>query len=288
VHTGGERWSSLERPPLDERALRRALRAGEPGSWWRTVRVVESTSSTNAALADAARDGAEEAALLVAEHQHAGRGRMGRAWQTPARAALTFSVLVRPPVPVADWPWLPLLTGVAVAEAMRRGAGLQATVKWPNDVLVDDRKLAGILLERVETPTGPAAVLGIGLNVSAQRQELPVPSATSLALEGAITLDRPSLLLSLVRTLEPLYREWVRGGRSAGGLHEAYLARCSTVDRQVRVELPDGSAMTGLAETVDAAGRLVVATAAGRRAVAAGDVVHVRPRPRNAAGDTPI
>ena len=279
MHTSGERWSSLERPPLDERALRRALRAGEPGSWWRTVRVVGSIGSTNASLADAARAGAAEAALLVAEHQHAGRGRMGRSWQAPARSALTFSVLVRPQVPVADWPWLPLLTGVAVAEAIRRGAGVQAMVKWPNDVLVEDRKLAGVLLERVETPIGPAAVLGIGLNVSAQREELPVPSATSLALEDATTLDRPSLLLPVLRTLQPLYQEWVRPGRSSGGLREAYLARCSTLDRPVRVELPNGSTLTGLAETVDAAGRLVVATGTGRRTVAAGDVVHVRAAP---------
>jgi BirA family biotin operon repressor/biotin-[acetyl-CoA-carboxylase] ligase len=122
-------------------------------------------------------------------------------------------------------------------------------------------------------------VLGIGLNVSAQREELPVPSATSLALEGATTLDRPSLLLPVLRTLQPLYQEWVRPGRSSGGLREAYLARCSTLGRPVRVELPNGSTLTGLAETVDAAGRLVVATGTGRRTVAAGDVVHVRAAP---------
>jgi BirA family biotin operon repressor/biotin-[acetyl-CoA-carboxylase] ligase len=168
----------MEQPGASSAGRARAAagaQGGRAGSWWRTVRVVGSIGSTNASLADAARAGAAEAALLVAEHQHAGRGRMGRSWQAPARSALTFSVLVRPQVPVADWPWLPLLTGVAVAEAIRRGAGVQAMVKWPNDVLVEDRKLAGVLLERVETPIGPAAVLGIGLNVSAQREELRCP-----------------------------------------------------------------------------------------------------------------
>ena len=179
-------FSDLERPPLDARALRRALQVGQPGSWWRDLTVVGSTGSTNADLAAAARTGEAGqpggAAVLVAEHQLTGRGRLNRSWQAPFRSALTVSVLVHPQAPMARWPWLPLLSGVAVAEAVRRAAGVDATLKWPNDVLVEDRKLAGVLVERVETPVGPAAVLGIGLNVSATRAELPVVAATSLAL----------------------------------------------------------------------------------------------------------
>ena len=119
--------------------------------------------------------------MVVAEHQTAGRGRLDRSWETPPRAALTFSVLLRPSVGPEQWPWLPLLTGYAVGTALR-DAGFDAGVKWPNDVLIGDLKVAGILVERVDTPTGPAAVLGVGLNVSTTAEELPVPTATSLAL----------------------------------------------------------------------------------------------------------
>ncbi len=275
--TGAEQWSDLGRPPLDETAVRRALRVGDPGSWWRRLDVVASTGSTNADLAAEAAAGAPEAAVLVAEHQRAGRGRLGRGWEAPTRSALTLSVLVRPVVPAARWPWLPLLTGVAVVEAVRRACELDATLKWPNDVLVDDRKLAGVLLERVETAAGPAAVLGIGLNVTGTRAELPVPAATSLALEGAVSTDRQTVLVQLLRTLEALYLAWVRQQTPEGtDLHASYVRRCSTLGRQVRVELPDGTVHTGRADSVDATGRLVLATGGGRVVVGAGDVVHVR------------
>jgi len=270
-------FSDLERPPLDARALRRALQVGQPGSWWRDLTVVGSTGSTNADLAAAARTGEAGqpggAAVLVAEHQLTGRGRLNRSWQAPFRSALTVSVLVHPQAPMARWPWLPLLSGVAVAEAVRRAAGVDATLKWPNDVLVEDRKLAGVLVERVETPVGPAAVLGIGLNVSATRAELPVVAATSLALEQASTVDRQTILLRLLRTLEALHAAWTD---APDKLQDSYVRRCSTLGRQVRVELPDGSAVVGLAESVDTSGRLVVATSVGRRTLAVGDVRHVR------------
>jgi len=268
-------YTALDRPPLDARVLRRALQVGVPGSWWRQLAVVEATDSTNADLAAAARSGPSEGAtVLVAEHQRAGRGRLGRGWQAPARSALTFSVLVHPRLSATRWPWLPLLTGVAVAEAVRRTAEVDAVLKWPNDVLVDDRKLAGVLLERVDTPAGPAAILGVGLNVSATRTELPVPTATSLALLDAACTDRQPVLLAVLRILQALYGEWVD---DLDGLHASYVHRCSTLGRQVRVDLPDGSAVTGVAESIDAGGRLVVTTGAGRRVLAAGDVVHVRP-----------
>ena len=238
-------FHDLDRPPLDQQALRRSLRAGEPGSWWRTADVVDVTASTNADLGERARAGAEEAAVLVAEHQTAGRGRMGRGWEAPPSSALTLSVLVRPDVVAARWPWLPLLAGAAVAEAVSRTTGLDAGLKWPNDVVVDDRKLAGVLLERVETPRGPAAVIGVGLNVSLRPDELPVPTATSLALESGEPVDRQPLLLSVLRTLASLYRAWAAEEGDPSGLHPAYVRRCTTIGRQVRVDLPDGSTVRG-------------------------------------------
>src|SRR6185436_16421062 len=124
-----------------------------------------------------------EGLVVVAEHQTAGRGRLDRTWQTPARAALTVSVLLRPRTAAGDWPWFPLLAGCAAALALRR-LGALVELKWPNDVLLGDAKLAGILTERVDTAPEPALVLGIGINVGMTSDELPVETATSLAVAG--------------------------------------------------------------------------------------------------------
>jgi BirA family transcriptional regulator, biotin operon repressor / biotin---[acetyl-CoA-carboxylase] ligase len=168
------------RPVLDAARLNAAL-ASRPGLW-REVRVVEETGSTNADLLSQARSGAGEGLVLVAEAQTSGRGRMGRRWISPPRRALTFSVLLRPTVPAGLLGWVPLLAGVAVASALQRTAGVDARLKWPNDVLVDGAKIAGILAER----WGNAIVIGTGINVLQQRGELPVPTATSLLVaQGA-------------------------------------------------------------------------------------------------------
>ena len=241
------------------------------------VELFETATSTNAVAAARARDGAEEGLVVVAEHQTAGRGRLDRAWETPARSSLTFSLLVRPTVPPGDWPWLPLLTGYTVAKTLR-AEGYAVGVKWPNDVLAGDRKLVGILVERVETPTGPAAVLGVGLNVSLTADELPVPTATSLALESGATPDRTHLLVELLRSLREAYDAWQAGGADGTTrLRSSYATACVTVGRDVRVDLPGGRVLTGRATGIDQAGRLVVLTGDGETVVGAGDVVHVRP-----------
>ncbi|MGH3275191.1 MAG: biotin--[acetyl-CoA-carboxylase] ligase, partial [Streptosporangiaceae bacterium] len=171
---------------LDENTLRAAVLTS--GSMWSALDVVAQTGSTNADLLAAAKAGAPHGTVLAAEHQTSGRGRQGRAWSTPPEArALTFSVLVRPAgVPPSGRGWLPLLTGVAVARALRAEAGVDAVLKWPNDVLAGGAKLAGILAEQV----GDAIVVGIGINVSARTEDLPPPgpgalAATSLAVLGA-------------------------------------------------------------------------------------------------------
>ncbi|HEV8055605.1 MAG TPA: biotin--[acetyl-CoA-carboxylase] ligase, partial [Nocardioidaceae bacterium] len=154
-------YADLDRPPLDPAALRRSLVDG--ASRWRDIVVRESVESTNAEVAELALGGAGEGVVVVAEHQRGGRGRQGRVWQAPPRSGLAVSMLLRPDrVAAARWPWLPLLTGVAVAEAVRRCADVEAVLKWPNDVLVGGRKLAGILVERVEVGGRAAAVVGIG------------------------------------------------------------------------------------------------------------------------------
>jgi BirA family biotin operon repressor/biotin-[acetyl-CoA-carboxylase] ligase len=241
------------------------------------VEVLAESPSTNAALAARARAGAAAGLVLVAEHQTAGRGRLDRSWVTPPRAALTFSMLLAPTgVPSARWPWLPLLVGVAVADGVARATGVQCGLKWPNDVQVGERKLAGILVERVDGPRGAAAVVGIGLNVSTGRDELPVQTATSLALEGA-SVDRTTLLGELLGAVAGRYAGWCEvGGDATRGLLAAYTQVSSTIGRPVRVDLPHGEQVTGEAVGVDEGGRLRVATDAGERVLGAGDVVHVR------------
>ncbi len=237
--------------------------------------VVEETGSTNADLARAAGEGAPEGAVLIAERQSAGRGRLGRTWSAPARSALTFSVLLRPPVPPARQGWLPLLVGLAAASAVRRIGEVDARLKWPNDLLIDGRKLAGVLAERV----GAAVVVGIGLNVSLRAEELPVPTATSLAVEKAACADRDPLVRAVLREIESHYADWIAtgGDADASGLRAAYLAANVTVGMEVRVELPGDRTLTGVATGIDEVGRLLVMSDGREHAMSAGDVVHVRP-----------
>jgi BirA family biotin operon repressor/biotin-[acetyl-CoA-carboxylase] ligase len=268
-----ENWTDLERPPLRAHQLRRALVLAD--SFFSDIRVVDQTTSTNADLAGRARSGAAEGAVLIAESQTGGRGRLDRSWTAPPRAGLTFSVLFRPAFPPARWSWLSLMASVAVAAPLGRLSGLDVRVKWPNDVLVEEQKVAGILAERVED----AVVLGIGLNVSQRREELPVSSATSLVIAGSEVVDRDPLLRSVLRSLSRLYSELqeANGDPEAAGLRSAYAGMCATLGRDVRVELPGGNRLDGAAVDVDLEGRLVVRRATGAlEQVAAGDVVHVR------------
>ncbi|GGR70180.1 biotin--[acetyl-CoA-carboxylase] ligase [Streptomyces aureoverticillatus] len=276
------RWSDLDRPPLDAGALRRAL--VREGSLWTSLDVVADTGSTNTDLA-ARADELPEGAVLVAERQSAGRGRLDRRWSAPARSGLFFSVLLKPDdVPVERWGWLPLLTGVAVAAGISRSAGVDTALKWPNDLLVtvgdEERKAGGILAERAGSVGGGGVVIGIGVNVTLRADELPVPGAGSLALAGAVSTDRDPVLRAVLRELERWYGEWRAAGGDPGAarLQEAYAAGCATLGRVVRAELPGGRAVTGEAVAVDGDGRLVLATEDGvREPVGAGDVVHLRP-----------
>jgi BirA family transcriptional regulator, biotin operon repressor / biotin---[acetyl-CoA-carboxylase] ligase len=271
------RWSDLERPALDGPALSDALT--RDSSLWRSLEVVPEIGSTNAELvaraaADPEGGGAPEGTVLVAEHQVTGRGRLDRSWTSPPRAGLTVSFLLRPDVPAARKGWLPLLTGVALAEAVAEGTGVLPSLKWPNDLLAaDGRKLAGILAES----TGRAVVVGVGLNVSTTTAELP-DTGTSLARVLGTTVDRAPVLLAFLRAFERRYRRWteVLGDPVSSGLAQDYLAWSSTVGTEVAVGLPDGSTLEGTAQAVDWDGRLVVATAQGTVELASGDVQHVR------------
>jgi BirA family biotin operon repressor/biotin-[acetyl-CoA-carboxylase] ligase len=260
--------------PLDADVLRTSL-VGP----WAQVDVVERTGSTNADLMAAAAAGAPDRTVLVAEHQEAGRGRLARSWAAPPGSGITVSVLFRPQgVPPSRFGWLPLLAGLATLDAVRELTAAPAGLKWPNDLLLGagSRKVAGILAE-VADPGRPAVVVGIGLNVAASPPDQ--PGATSLAAEGGPS-DRSTVLVALLTHLRKREASWRegRGDADATRLRADYRAGCASLGSEVRVELPGGTVLTGIAEDVDRDGRLLLLDAAGhRRAVAAGDVVHLRP-----------
>ncbi len=276
------------REALDAAAVRAAVL--RPDGLWRAIDVTEVTGSTNADLLALAADGAPEGLVLTAEQQRAGRGRMGRAWVAPPRAALTFSLLLRPTAADrARHGWLPLLAGLATAEAVRAVTPVDARLKWPNDVLAGAAKLGGILTETAwgAGAAAGAVVVGIGLNVSTEPDELPPPgpgpagslAATSLRIAAPPGPDRGVLLAAILTGFGRGYHAWTRafGDPERSGLRAAYTRLCSTIGQRVRVELPGGRLLTGLATGIDLDGRLLVRTGPNADLpVAAGDVVHLR------------
>jgi BirA family transcriptional regulator, biotin operon repressor / biotin---[acetyl-CoA-carboxylase] ligase len=279
--------ASPGRKPLDAAGLTRAVL--RPGGLWQAVEVEDRTGSTNADLLARALAGAPEGVVLAAEEQSAGRGRMGRSWVSPPRAALTFSLLVRPAtVPPARLGWLPLLAGVAVASAVTAVTGVQTRLKWPNDVLAGPAKLGGILAEAA----GDAVVVGVGLNVSTEPGELPPPgpgalAATSLriaasavpGIAASAVPEREPLLIAILAGFEHWYQAWCRadGDPERSGLRAGYIQLSGTIGRRVRAELPGGQVLSGPAVGVDLDGRLLVRVSSGTVVpVAAGDVVHLR------------
>src|ERR1700721_389739 len=200
------------RSPLEVAALRDGLVG--PGMPWRQLDVVAETGSTNADLLARAEAGADiDGSVLLAEYQSAGRGRHGRQWSAPPRTQVALSVAVAGgSVPRTGWGWLPLATGVALADGLA-ALGVEAGLKWPNDVLAGGGKLAGILAE-VASPT-PVIVLGVGLNVTLTAEEAPDPVATSLLMLGSSATDRNTLAR---RVLRELARRVVPGGAAGGAV----------------------------------------------------------------------
>ena len=248
----------------------RPLVAGSvtPGDPWLPVEVHERVGSTN----DEVRERPVTWRVVVAEQQDAGRGRLGRSWTTVVGTGLAVSVLV--PEPASGPSWVPLLAGLAVHDAVAEVAGLETSLKWPNDVLVPgdgDRKLAGLLCEW--TPDG--VVVGLGLNVDTAREDLPLDTASSLRAAGAPGVEREAVLTAYLVHLARLLREDTGPG---GAVQAAYVAACTTVGRDVEVHEPGGAVRTGVATGVDDAGRLAVRTPEGPYAASAGDVVHLRSR----------
>ncbi|WP_034275127.1 biotin--[acetyl-CoA-carboxylase] ligase [Haloechinothrix halophila] len=243
------------------------------------LNVVASTGSTNADLIETARTGAADRTVLIAEEQTAGVGRLARTWVSPAGAGLYLSVLLRPAeVPPEATGSLAIVAGLALTD-LCDDLGVGATLKWPNDVLVGNGKLAGVLAELVPQR---AVVLGIGLNITPLGDVEPGPgglAATSLAEHGARTTDRTEIAATLLRAFAERERAWraAHGDLEQAGLLADYRGVCGTLGRTVTVSLPQGETHTGTAVDVDDVGRLTIEDDNGQRTtVLAGDVIHLR------------
>ena len=245
----------------------------------------DTCTSTNDELAQLVREGAAgspvpEFTVRGTDFQNAGHGRLGRTWTVPARRSLTWSILLTPPAGFSQWGWIPLIAGEAVHSAVAE-AGVTAAIKLPNDVLtVEGKKLCGILARVEPLSSGPKIVLGMGLNTRLEPADLPREDASSLAIETGVDgseIDHEALLVSILSTLIPCYRELVeygdqdfRDSRTAQRVRDHMV----TLGSRVRVEKPDGTDIIGTATGLDSGADLIIDD---RVSLSAGDVHHLRP-----------
>lgn len=275
--------SPADSQALTPETLRAVLRTKTFG---RTLHILHETPSTNTAAMALAQKGAEDGTVVVAERQTAGKGRLGRSWYSPAGDNLYCSVIVRQTqsqTRLAEWlSWLPLLSAVAAARAIQAVAALQTRLKWPNDILIGQRKLGGVLCESNGSRTqGRFVVVGIGINVNTPRNAFPDDLrdlATSLAAEAGHPINRVALLAALLSELE-IRIENLSAQQSADLKHE-YMKLCSTLGRQVRVSLASGESVDGQADAINPDGSLRIIRNGANAGIIldlrAGDVIHIR------------
>lgn len=289
------------RTPLDLSAVRSGLCGG--GTAWTRIESHDRVGSTNTL----AREDPVPWRVVLADVQDSGRGRLARRWEAPTMSSIAVSVVLPLPERTSAWGWQPLLVGVAMCDALRSVGLCSARLKWPNDVvaaLVDgaaagtaggvaelaaddaagmakiaedaEGKVCGVLCESLPAAAGPVAVAGAGVNVDQYAGELPVPTAASLRTLGYPGVPREQVVAAYLNGLARLQARWLAGGFEAG-LRQAYLERCSTLGRVMRISTGSGLPHAGRAVDVDAQGRLVLRQDGIDRAFAAGDVDHVRP-----------
>lgn len=248
-------------PPLDS-----ALISEKISRYWR-VSVVEVTGSTQNDLSHSANQKSSlTGSVLIANYQSSGRGRLDRSFRAPASSALTLSIYLTPLVEKSEWSFIPLLTGLSAVIALKKlDSNLEPSLKWPNDLQINGKKIGGILAEA----TSEGIVIGIGVNVAMTQEQLPVPHASSLLLEDFACLDRNLITSEFLNTFQDLCERW-QGGED---LRHLYLESCATIGLTIRAELPNGAAITGKAHDISRRGELILES--GLR-VSVGDVIHLR------------
>ena len=231
--------------------------------YWR-VSVVDVTASTQSLLVTRANAGkVKPGDVITANFQRAGRGRMSRTFEAPKNSALLFSFYLSPQRKKEDWGWISLIAGASVAQTLNKYG---ASVKWPNDILIKEKKVSGLIAEI----TGDGVVVGIGINVGMNAEELPVPTATSLALEGATEIDRNHLLAQVLSQFESNFVSWDQGDDS---IIELYKSLSSTLGTKVQIHYPNDLIEKGVAIGISPRGELILDSGTY---VQAGDVVHLR------------
>lgn len=293
---GSDAAAAAAREPLDAAILTRRL--VRPAGPFAAIDVIAETGSTNTDLAALARGGAGLADLTVlcADYQNAGHGRLGRGWSAPACSSLALSVYFAPGPSAAfapaGYPWLSMLCALALCEALEAVAGIDAGIKWPNDVISGGAKISGLLAALLPGDGAPAVIVGTGLNVSLTADELPVPTATSVALRGGNYGDRTDLAAAYLERIGALYggfrsvagnpeQPFTAGDAEAGaqprGLRERVAGAMATLGARVRAELPGGAELIGVATGLGRDGSLLVRTDDGTvHQVLAADVIHLR------------
>lgn len=237
--------------------------------------MVDITGSTQTDLTTAVRKNeVRHGEVLVTEFQSAGRGRLDRSFVAQPGTALLFSFFITLDKEKIELGWLPLLAGQALCKSMEEVLTITSTtkpsLKWPNDILLNDRKVGGILAERVDSENGPGVVVGIGLNFFATQEELPVSNATSLVLEGFVGTSREELLISFLKNMSSYLQRWDRGDVS---LMREYIDRSATIGKAVSIELPNGEKVESVAVSVAPSGALILENGSQ---ITVGDVVHAR------------
>ena len=278
----------MQRPsPLAIPAIQSLLTTDSLG---RRIHLHERLDSTNREAMAAAQAGAGHGTLVLADAQTSGKGRIARTWFSPPGLNIYASVIIRIPMDasrMAAWlSWLPLMAALGVAEAVETVAGVRAAVKWPNDLLIDEHKIAGILCESGTSPgSGAFQIIGIGINVNGRRTDFPEDlqkTATSIREETGGLVDRNRLVAQLLAGLESRMKEFLSVGREPLAL--AYRRRCATIGKTVKAILADGSECIGMAEAIaeDGSLRLVQASPPGAnqapviRQLRVADIVHLR------------
>ena len=243
------------------------MRIGQKISQYWRVKVVDVTESTQDDIAVSATLGeASHGDVLVAEFQSKGRGRLDRSFEAAPGASLTFSFFIEPSRDKSYWSFLPLLSGIALQHALTSlDSNIQTHIKWPNDLLIGDMKVAGIIAQTA----GTGVVIGIGLNVGMTEEELPVPHASSLSINGFTQLDRNLILAEILKRFEELFIEWDSGRDFV----DEYAKVSSTLGNSIEAKLPGGVTRSGVASKIDHHGALILSDGS---AITAGDIVHLR------------
>jgi len=244
-------------------ALRESELHAELSPYWR-VSVVDVTGSTQTDLAESVHsNSAIDGEVLIANYQSAGRGRLSRTFEAPKNSALLFSFYIQPKRSKEDWGWIALIAGASVAQALEK---VKANVKWPNDILVNEKKISGLIAEIVDD----GVVIGIGINVGMTLEELPVLTATSLAIEGENETNRNEILAKVLAQFESNFTSWDEGDNSVAQL---YTTLSSTLGTKVQIHYPNEKIEKGIAVAISPRGELILDTGSH---VQAGDVVHLR------------